>query len=965
MSKRPNDSNDNSTIFNITNNKKQKPNRPEKINILGSSNELIADHVVDEDKTAIKIYRSVDAQHDFEPKISKINSFLLKFFGINSGKNNFSKNVIDENGKIIPLKITNTTSSRNTLHTILNYSDYSYTHSALQAVIKENKNNFKQKLPTFLPDILLENINHTTTSIVKDYPEGDILFNIIGNKNDFQLKADILREYLGIDIDTQYVKDSANIPTQVFQNIFKKQDGSIGTDYSYFSEILDPSSEQSDMKNDSVQITLLYTYLDDSKPLYITLRKHKLGDDKGNRKEHGKWYYAFHTNTKIPQTFHEYEFGYNTKNGSFSAPSIETASEYILRKLDDKKLSAKILKVKNAVKRGTNKIKAAIGLSMTKEDKKNLHKLGIFDDFYDKIFTAIQNVYAPTTLTDEQKKQIVLSFKTIGDQMYLYDSILLDNIVKGNDGNSAWMITGDTFLRDYSIYTKSCNILSPVKIGKDKGMRSMMVYLKPYNISAEDRERKEEERIKEEQIKKKQLNDYIIATVNDHDIFISGNGIDTEWFTTKKKDLLTTIGFLLKLEPETSNRKNLHYIIQDDQRDPPQRFHKFSIILIYYSFIILWQMLENFEDTHNYITTMNLINENINNDIKKLKLHYDNLNNLCTKFKDLHTKISIIIPDDKEKTDIETDDNTDPIKNFIESSFTFLDEFTYTRTRTQDTFKYTFGNIFNIEHPIKKPESGGRGGFSYFGKNDLTIFTTFIDNLIVEITQIFKTGRYLRYMQTKFIDYNISKKYIDYNIQQIIEEKDAMVEGGGDPRTIFHKMKKQDPLDINFLKNHYLEELKTSFDEIKYGVSENKIDNILDKLISDLDYDDNNEIDEVDVKTIFKMSDKKLIDENYINNVHNLESNKLDNCLNMIEIYDILMDIGINYLPNIDIQGEIKKQLEKHITPDSTTITDMDGGKKNKTRRKKYKKNKTIKHKIKNKKKSFKLKKKLKQSRKN
>jgi hypothetical protein len=938
MSKRTNDNYSNSTIFNSTN-KKQKLNRPEKINRLNNSenNKLIADHVTDIDKTAIKIYRSVDAQHDFEPKISKLNSFLLKFFGINSGKNNFSKNVIDENGKIIPLKITNTTSSRNTLHTILNYSDYSYTHSGLDAIIRENDNKFKQKLPTFLPDILLGNIN--PTSIVKDYPEGDILFNIIGNKNEFQLKADILREYLGIEFDTQYVKDSANIPTQVFQNIFKKQGGSEGgsegVDYSYFSEILDPSSEKSDMKNDSVQITLLYTYLDDSKPLYITLRKDKLGDDNDNRKQHGKWYYAFHTNTKIPQTVDLYEFGYNTKNGSFSAPSIETASEYILRELDKNTTAAKILKVKNAVKRGTNKIKAAIGLSMTKEDKKNLHKLGIFDDFYDKIFTAIQKLYAPTTLTDEQKKQIVLSFKTIGDQMYLYDSILLDNIVTGKDGNSAWMITGDTFLRDYSIYTKSCNILSPVKIGKDKGMRSMMVYLKPYNISIEDIQRIEAERKKktEEQIKK--LNDNIIATVKDHDIFIISNGIDAEWFTTKKTFLLTTIDFLLELKPENSTRKNLHYIIQDDQRDPPQRFHKFSIILIYYSFIILLQMLENFEDTSNYISK-STIDENINNDIEKLKLYYNNLNKLHTNFKELYNIINKIKTDNKQ--------------NFIESSFTFLDEFTYTKTRTKDTFKYTFGDIFNIEHPINKPEKGLHRGFSYFGKNDLTIFTTFIDNLIVEITQIFKTGRYLRYMQTKFIDYNISKKYIHTNIQQIIEEKDAMVEGGGDPPTIFDKMKKKDPLYE--LKNHYLEELKTSFDEIKYDIAGSEVSIILDKLISDLDYDDK---DEVGVD----------IDENYINNVHRLEDDKLNNCLNMIEIYDILMDIGINYLPDIDIQGEIQKQLKKHITPDSDSVVDVLGGKKNKTRRKKYKKNKTIKHKIKNKKKSFKLKKKLKQSRKN
>ena len=84
------------------------------------------------------------------------------------------------------------------------------------------------------------------------------------------------------------------------------------------------------------------------------------------------------------------------------------------------------------------------------------------------------------SITPEQAKVVLISFKTIGDQMYLYDSILLSiNSPQLGMFGSPIVVSGDTFLVDYITYTKSCNVLSPATIENVRGKRKLRVYMKP------------------------------------------------------------------------------------------------------------------------------------------------------------------------------------------------------------------------------------------------------------------------------------------------------------------------------------------------------------------------------------------------------------------------------------------------------------------------------------------------------
>ena len=124
---------------------------------------------------------------------------------------------------------------------------------------------------------------------------------IINDKTNIDLKK--LRDYLGIQEGkpTTYSKDAANIATEHFVTLFN------GNDYS-FSEILDPASEQSDMVNENVQITMLYCYLNEE-PIYITLKKEQDTSKGPFDFRLQKWHFCFHRNPNSPGEFIHYNFG--------------------------------------------------------------------------------------------------------------------------------------------------------------------------------------------------------------------------------------------------------------------------------------------------------------------------------------------------------------------------------------------------------------------------------------------------------------------------------------------------------------------------------------------------------------------------------------------------------------------------------------------------------------------------------
>ena len=424
----------------------------------------------------IRNYRWVDGQHDFQPKFPKnnINTHLREQYKIGDGdfkKNGFKNNKTN--------KSTNTKSGKDTLHEILAFKDMNIHDSGLPITVTfpdantDTPGTFKHTLPTVLGNIKLENIGTTTI----DTQIGDILVNIIGHKEKFMEKAPEIKTFLGIDTDT-YSKDVTNTSSYIFQTIFKKN-GELGKAFSYFSEILDPAKEKKVMKPDNVQLTLLYCYIQGN-PVYITLKKKSEGTDVHSN-QNRTWYYAFHTdkNEAITQSkYVEVDLGVD-KNGSHNAPTIHNATVFIKDFIEGKKVAATISKAVGIFDRMKNKAKESMfgNDKLTKKEAQNVKKFISFDNFYKSLLT---NFYKHTRLrhNNEISKTVILSFKTIGDQMYLYDAILL-SALEANNIDQSWVITTDTFLRDYIIYTKSANVISLTKYDNKQGMRKMAVYLKP------------------------------------------------------------------------------------------------------------------------------------------------------------------------------------------------------------------------------------------------------------------------------------------------------------------------------------------------------------------------------------------------------------------------------------------------------------------------------------------------------
>ena len=465
-----------------------------------------ANHVTDKETNPIGVYRWVDALHDFESYLKKpLNKLLREQYGIGTttGKgNDFTKHDFTKHINNEIYASTKTTSSRNTLHEILDHEEIWLQDSAGTTVITYpdttgTNTTFNYTLPKLLG---IYDVNSLPTeSILKEYPEGDLLLDITGNKDDFFNNASKIKNFLGINDDTDtYLKDSANIPTTTFQEIFKPTGYTDALfDYSFFSEILDPSSEQSDIiTTHDVQLTMLYCMINEI-PVYITIQKRK------NNKE--IWYYAFHyKNDDVldANKFHQVNFNI-TSTGAHPAPNIETAVYFIKNEIQDKKISALLHDITTMVARMKNKSKHTLGFSLTKKEAQNVRNSGKFTDFYKGMLLPSfkSDLGIGSTLTPEKMTTIIIAFKTIGDQMYLYDSILLSKIDPAKPTRQPWMVTGDTFLKDYGIYTKSTNIMCPTKYGKEKGSRKLTVYVKP-QTSLTDEEKKEREKNKKEKEEK-------------------------------------------------------------------------------------------------------------------------------------------------------------------------------------------------------------------------------------------------------------------------------------------------------------------------------------------------------------------------------------------------------------------------------------------------------------------------------
>ena len=675
----------------------------------------------------IRNYRWVDGQHDFEPKFpaNNINTHLRSQYKIDKG-------VFIKEGAFTAKANTNTTTNtgRNTLHKILDFERIFSSDSRLPITvtfpdaITSAESTFAHTFPTVHGDVKLENIGTTTI----DTQVGDILINIIGHKEKFMEKAAEVKTFLGIDTNT-YSKDAANISTNTFRTIFQKDDGELGIDYSYFSEIMDPASEQTDMNPANVKLTLLYCYINGS-PVYITLKKESAGSTV-HSKQNRTWYYAFHNdkNEVIPEPkYTAVDFGV-TKTGAHPAPNIDTAAVFIKKNIENKKMAAALSKAVSVANRLKNKAKATVfgKDKLTKKEAQNVNNFGPFDDFYKNL---ISNFYAHTGLTNnaENSKTVILSFKTIGDQMYLYDAILLSKLVADNIDQS-WVITTDTFLRDYVIYTKSANVISVTKPGKTQGMRKMAVYLKPRKALSQD---ELDARAKAAATKtEKEAADYINETETNmlNVPVLSGEVVP-------RNDISKLMGIINNATPDVDTRRNDKFTVEGTSG-----IDGFSIILLYYA--ILTYKLAVVEST--------ILKEAIETESSVLSTFFTEFNG--NKSIDMKDKLTV----EQQKMYINS------IKTNIEA-YGIMKQFIETGNNANNLNIFTSGitNLLVEE------------AFAHL--SDKKYNSIVASNIVNIMNQLFKRGP-VQYIQ-EFSFFMSERKTIEYNLAKIIS-----YQNGGDPES--------------------------------------------------------------------------------------------------------------------------------------------------------------------------------------
>jgi len=547
---------------------------------------ITANHFIQPDDKAIGVYRWVDALHDFEPYLKKpLNTLLREQYGIGTTKTNAHEfNKIVNNGEYA---FTKTIASRNTLHEILDHEELWLQDSEGEANIHYPNMNEEDTIFTYILPKLLETYDVTklpTTSILQEYPEGDVLLDIIGNKTDFNKNASAIKTFLGINDNTDtYSKDSANIPTETFRQIFTSTGSTTrAIDFSFFSEILDPSSEQSDIiTTHNVQLTMLYCMIDKT-PVYITIQKRK-GDKES-------WYFAFHTTNAIPESFDMVNFNV-TNSGAHPAPNIETAVYFIQKIVQNNKFSALLHDINTIVNRMINKSKKTFGYSLTKREAQNVRNHGKFVEFYKQLLATFQKNLNIAKLTPEQITTIIIAFKTIGDQMYLYDSILLTKQDPTKPDRQPWMITGDTFLKDYSIYTKSTNIMCPTKYGKESGSRKLTVYIKPQAQLTEEQEKQRDKLLSE---KKAKLEEEIKLRENE---YYQNKQLPLTLPNLNCIDILRPfIDIIQKATPISPGRNITHF-----DSTPFTKIHGMTLILLYNAIIHVFLTCQKMDIIKNWL----------------------------------------------------------------------------------------------------------------------------------------------------------------------------------------------------------------------------------------------------------------------------------------------------------------------------------------------------------------------------
>jgi hypothetical protein len=436
----------------------------------------------------------LDKLHDFGDVYSNIYTLIQKnhfLFSItNTAKvDKFKKEISltdfvekDLNSKINALhRITDFYNKSGLPITGTQYVYFKSTYSLQQLTLQLL--NYQLTPPESLATKNITDLHNPVTRMIykQSIPTGrDVILRFTGTKVNFSHQESI-NAFHDILFDNDqgevYVsKDAISLPSSLINEIFKRKSKNYPNKFdSYTSQIMDPASENKDIfipdHDKNPKIKVLFCVLTNGNRIFLNATKSI--DTDGKHKISFLFDLCDLNGTTIIIGTDPIEI--------YESPLPPSISDVVIKLLD---IENKPLK-----KAG----KQLVNLFKTKVLQQNQRQTDLDTHYFNPFINAIDKLFTTTTMqmSDDDKKLILIALKTIGDQSYIWDSLIYDKLKpsKTSYKEGSFVCTGDSFLLNNIVWGKISNAIFASKSNSGiirnpliGSTYQILIYLKPTKL---------------------------------------------------------------------------------------------------------------------------------------------------------------------------------------------------------------------------------------------------------------------------------------------------------------------------------------------------------------------------------------------------------------------------------------------------------------------------------------------------
>jgi hypothetical protein len=590
-------------------------------------------------------FRVIDGIHDFYEPLQKYtaNTVLSNDYNINSLILNQNNNTI-----IGPYDIKKT--SPGTLQNLIDMYNNKINSNTNLNLCKSQRECYNFESPTKIPTISYTTLKEHIDIIIENNTlplTGNYIINITGKKNEilpnesekFDEVINLIKRLVNYPLSNTekeyYSLDASKLPKFFFEKLYNNNNNS------YLSGLVDPASIKGKQINANVEYNILYTYYKNI-PIYCKIQQINANSFRlGFSKKYDNNYFYNNNNT----------FTFDTGTLHFS-PGIDKIAQYIndnIKKNPVKGLQNRaniITKSGQKVLENSN-ISNIIDLTISQLQTENSidWKL-LFEVIIEKFKNAVlenntnnsnNSNNSAIDITYENKINALISFKTIGDQMYFYDACMLKNF-NDNKLKFTTLVSSDSFLVDYAINRKEVNVF--YSSGKN-GKRNIIYYKAPIDKNKIEGIQERENQIKETNYKT------IIKTIEDSKFYLINIILKMNDYYNQCSNI-----FFKDIKITDVNRINKIYILSKYITEKLS-ISPLILTLLYYS---MWKLYLQYLDVLNTAKKILLI------EIKDI----DPTNNTLLEFLNMKSKIDIF-------NEVITNLSFDSYEDMKQTIFTILD----------------------------------------------------------------------------------------------------------------------------------------------------------------------------------------------------------------------------------------------------------------------------------------------------